>query len=223
LVSQAVTAEVVLFDFDGTLVDPRDGLLDSFVHGLAAVGVAVDDKHDLEPLVGPPIHYGFHTYLGLTEPSLSVAVAAFREYLGTVGVLQYAPYPGIVDLLDHLVDTGRVVGLVTSKPLPFVELVIAHVGLAVEFAVISAASLDGSVAEKVELVERALRLLRVPAESAVMVGDREFDILGAEANGVQSIGVLWGYGSRAELEAAGADLLVESVAELRDMLLATPS
>ncbi len=214
---------MVLFDFDGTLVDPRDGLLDSFVHGLAAVGVAVDDRTSLKPLIGPPIRHGLSTYLGLTEPSLSVAVAAFRDYLATKGVLEYAPYDGIVDVLDELVAAGHVVAVVTSKALPFVELVIEHVGLRTEFGAIAAASLDGSFAEKADLVALALRELRVDAADAVMVGDREFDIIGARANDVRSIGVLWGYGSLGELEAAGADVVVEDVAALRDVLLANPS
>jgi phosphoglycolate phosphatase len=218
-----VSARVVLFDFDGTLVDPHDGLLDSFVHGLAAVGVTVDDKRGLEVLIGPPIRHGFATYLGLTEPSLSVAVEAFRDYLGTRGVLEYAPYDGIIDLLDDLVAADRVVGIVTSKALPFVELVIDHIGLETEFATISAASLDGSVAEKADLLERALRALLVDSTEAVMIGDREFDIIGARAHDVRSIGVLWGYGSRDELEEAGADVVVEDIAALRDVLLANPS
>jgi phosphoglycolate phosphatase len=214
-----VGPRVVLFDLDGTLVDPRDGLLDSFVHGLAAVGVTIDDRASLEPLIGPPLRHGFATYLGLTEPSLSVAVAAFRDHLGTKGVLEYAPYDGIVDLLDDLEAAGCVLALVTSKALPFVELVIEHVGLATDFAAVAAASLDGSVANKAELVEKALRDLQVDAKHAVMVGDREFDVIGARANDVRSVGVLWGYGSRSELDAAGADVVVESVEALRAVLL----
>ena len=213
----------VLFDFDGTLVDPRDGLLDSFVHGLSAVGVAVPDKTALEPLVGPPIHYGFSAYLGLTEPSLSVAVEAFREYLGTKAVLEYEPYEGITELLDLLHAEGRALALVTSKPLPFVELVIEHTGLDVEFAVVAAASLDGSLAEKADLVRMALDGLRVDPDDAVMVGDRQFDVIGARANDVASVGVLWGFGSRAELEAAGADALADDVAALQAMLVGEPA
>jgi phosphoglycolate phosphatase len=209
----------VLLDFDGTLVDPRDGLLDSFVHGLAAVGVSVDDKTSLEPLIGPPIRYGFHTYLGLTEPSLSVAVAAFREHLGTNGVLEYQLFDGITGLLDELVDEGRTLAIVTSKALPFVEQIMAHLDMTIDFSVIVAASLDGSLVEKADLVERALRQVRAEPGDAVMVGDREFDIIGAKANDVSSIGVLWGYGSRAELEAAGADAIAEDVDALRELLL----
>lgn len=213
----------VFFDFDGTLVDPRDGLLDSFVHGLAAVGVTVDDKTSLESLIGPPIRYGFSTYLGLAEPSLSVAVAAFRDYLGAKGVLEYQPYDGIIDLLDDLLADGVTLALVTSKSLPFVELIIEHVELKIEFAAVVAGSLGASPSEKVALVEQALRELHVSASDTVMIGDREFDILGAKANDVRSIGVLWGYGSRRELEEAGADVIVGEVAELRDLLLVSPS
>ncbi len=214
----------VLLDFDGTLVDPRDGLLDSFVHGLAAVGVTVDDKTSLEPLIGPPIQYGFSTYLGLSEPSLSVAVAAFRDYLGSKGVLEYRPYDGIIELLDDLLADGATLALVTSKSLPFVELIIDHLEMKIEFGAVVAGSLGASPSEKVALVEQALRELHVPAADAVMVGDREFDILGAKANGVRSIGVLWGYGSRGELEVAGADRIVDDVAALREILLpANPS
>jgi phosphoglycolate phosphatase len=209
----------VLLDFDGTVVDPREGLLDSFVHGLAAVGVTIDDKRTLEVLIGPPIRHGFHTYLGLTEPSLGVAVEAFRRYLGTKGVLEYRPYDGIVSLLDDLTASGTTLALVTSKPLPFVEQIVHHVGLAVDFAAIVAASLDGSVAEKDQLVGQALRQLGTDADDAVMIGDREFDIFGARAHGVRSIGVLWGYGSRAELEAAGADAIAADMDDLRALLL----
>lgn len=214
-----MTADAVLLDFDGTLVDPRDGLLDSFVHGLAAVGVAVDDKRSLEPLIGPPIRYGFNTYLGLAEPSLSVAVAAFREYLGTEGVLEYRLFDGVTELLDDLLAAGRTLALVTSKSLPFVELIVDHLDMQTEFAAVVGGTGGSSSSEKVQLVEQALRLLRVRGADAVMVGDREFDILGAKANEVLSIGVLWGYGSRAELEEAGADMVVESVDDLRDALL----
>lgn len=201
------------------MVDPRDGLLDSFVHGLAAVGVSVEDKTTLEPLIGPPIRHGFSTYLGLAEPSLSVAVEAFRHYLGTEGVLEYAPYVGIVDLLDDLRAKGTPLAMVTSKPLPFVEQIVDHLGLTIDFAAIVTASLDGAIAEKAQLVEIALRQLRIEPGDAVMVGDREYDIIGAKANDVWSIGVLWGYGSRAELEAAAADAIVEDVDALRALLL----
>lgn len=209
----------VFFDFDGTVVDPRDGLIDSFVHGLRAVGVQVDDPSTLEALIGPPIRHGFSTYLGLTEPSLGVAVEAFRDHLGRHGVLEYEPYAGMVELLDDLTAAGVTLALVTSKPRPFVELVIQHTGLDVELAAIVAASLDGSLADKHDLVAAALAELRLRADDVVMVGDRDLDVLGARANGVRSVGVLWGYGSRGELEAAGADDVVADVASLRAVLL----
>jgi phosphoglycolate phosphatase len=214
-----VSPSAVFFDFDGTIVDPRDGLLDSFVHGLAAVGVEVDDPSSLEPLIGPPIRFGFSTYLGLTEPSLSVAVEAFRHHLGTKGVLEYQPYDGMVELLDDLRASGRVLALVTSKPLPFVELVVEHTRLDIDFATIAAASLDGSLAEKHDLVQLALGRLGVDPRDATMVGDREYDVIGARASSVRAIGVLWGYGSRAELEAAGADAIAADVDALRALLL----
>lgn len=209
----------VLFDLDGTLVDPKQGLLDSFVHGLAAVGVKVDDPSTLEVLIGPPLHYGLTTYLGLTEPSLSVAVEAFRHHLGTQGVLEYEPYPGIPDLLAELQAGGAGLAVVTSKAAPFAELVLDHVGLRSSFAVVSAASLSGTDVDKDQLVHRALQALRAESASAVVVGDREFDIFGARAHDTTAIGVTWGYGDRAELEAAGADHVVDSVDELRALLL----
>ena len=121
--------------------------------------MTVDDKTSLEPLIGPPIRYGFSTYLGLAEPSLSVAVAAFRDYLGTKGVLEYQPYDGIVELLDDLLDDGATLALVTSKSLPFVELIIDHLEMKIDFAAVVAGSLGASPSEKVALVEQALREL----------------------------------------------------------------
>lgn len=212
------TSSAVFFDLDGTLVDPRRGLIDSFVRGLAAVGVTVDDPTSLEVLVGPPIRYGLSIYLGLTEPSLSVAIEAFREHLGTTGVLEYEVHAGIPELLGALRDAGRRLAVVTSKSEPFAELVLDHVQLRDRIDLLSADSLTASGAEKDVLVERALRILG-PGVEATMVGDREFDVLGARAHGMRAIGVTWGFGSRSELESAGADHVVDTVDELRELLL----
>jgi phosphoglycolate phosphatase len=213
-----VQRSAVVFDLDGTLADPSVALVDSFVHGLAAVGMVVEDRESLHVLVGPPLHHGLATYLGLTEPSLSVAVEAFRDYLGSRGLFEYTAYPGVVELVGQLRAAGIALGIATSKPARFAVPVLDHIGLTEHFGTVQTAPLEGAEPAKDQLVADALAALAVDASAAVVVGDRDYDILAGRAVGARTIGVAWGYGSTEELAAAGADQLVGSVDELGALL-----
>ncbi|WP_208028161.1 HAD-IA family hydrolase [Rhabdothermincola sediminis] len=213
----------VLFDLDGTLTDPREGLLNGLERALATIGMTVEDRDSLDILIGPPAHDGFARYLGLTEPSLSVAVAAYREYVAERGAFENRVIDGVPELLAELTGAGASLAVATSKPTPTAMTVLDHFGLTSWFAFVAGADYTGDRQTKRDVIEHALRELRVRSpEGVVMVGDREHDVIAARHLGVASIGVLWGYGPRSELEDAGADHVVETVAELRELLLSRP-
>lgn len=213
----------VLFDLDGTLTDPREGLLNGFEHALTTIGVTVEDRDSLEVLIGPPVHDGFARYLGLTEPSLSVAAAAYREYVMETGAYENRVIDGISELLAELAESGLSLAVATSKPTPTAMIVLDHFGLTPRFTFVAGADYDGTRHTKRDVIEHALEELGLTSPTGVvMVGDREHDVIGARYLGMDSIGVLWGYGSRGELEEAGADHVVETVGELRELLLSLP-
>lgn len=210
---------VVLFDLDGTLTDPRTGMRAAFSHGLAAVGIDLPADEGLDPLIGPPAQDGLASRFGLTEPSLSVAVAAFRDYLWERGAYENEVIPGVPELLADLAAGGVPVGVATSKPTALATVVLEHFGLLASIAFVGGAEPDGSRRHKRDVIVHALDGLGVTARPDVaMVGDREHDVIGAHATGLTSIGVLWGFGSRRELEQAGADAVVATVDELRARL-----
>jgi phosphoglycolate phosphatase len=210
----------VLFDLDGTLTDPRIGMRAAFAHGLAAVGITVPADASLDPLIGPPVQDGLATRFGLTEPSLSVAVAAFRAYLWERGAYESEPVAGMAALVADLAGAGTRVGVATSKPTDLATVVLDHFDLLDAIAFVGGAEPDGSRRHKRDVIVHALDGLGVPAGPEVaMVGDREHDMVGARLTGLTALGVLWGFGTRDELVEAGADAIAATVDELRTHLL----
>ncbi|MEJ5254373.1 MAG: HAD-IA family hydrolase [Acidimicrobiales bacterium] len=213
----------VLFDLDGTLTDPREGLLKGFEHALGTIGMTVDDRDSLEVLIGPPVHEGFARYLGLTEPSLSVATAAYRQYVLERGAYENRVIDGVPELLAELSEAGLSLAVATAKPTATAMVVLDHFELTPWFAVVAGADYEGTRHTKRDVIEHALAELGLRSGAGVvMVGDRDHDVIGARHVGVDSIGVLWGYGPRGELEEAGADHLVGTVDKLRELLLSPP-
>jgi phosphoglycolate phosphatase len=212
-------ARIALFDLDGTLTDPAAGITRSLAHAFAAVGHPTPGERVLRSLIGPPLVDAFGA-LGLDDSEVERAITAYRERYVRVGLYENELVPGIDELLHELVTEGFRLAVATSKPEPFARTIVEHFGLVDSFAVVAGATLDPSRRHKDEVVLHALEHLGLPdPRTVVMVGDREHDVFGAAAHGVDTIGVLWGYGSRAELEAAGARVIVDSVAGLRDELL----
>jgi phosphoglycolate phosphatase len=210
----------VLFDLDGTLTDPRVGMRAAFAHGLAAVGITVAADASLDSLIGPPAQDGLSLRFGLVEPTLSVAVAAFRAYLWERGAYENEPIPGMPELVAEVAGSGVRVGVATSKPTNLATVILDHFDLldAIEF--VGGAEPDGSRRHKRDVIVHALDGLGVPAGPHVaMVGDREHDVIGARLTGLTAVGVLWGFGTRDELVDAGADAVAATVDELRAHLL----
>jgi len=211
---------VVLFDLDGTLTDSGPGITAAASAALAQLGIDVPPER-LAHFVGPPLDETFREFYGLSPERTAEAIGAFRAYYDRQGWRENAVYPGIPALLRALKAAGCTLLVATSKPEHFALRILTHFGLADCFDLICGAPPDDPQGMKKPTVLReALRRAGVSALSeAVMVGDRKYDVAGAHAVGLAAVGVLYGYGSRAELEAAGADALAERVADLRALLI----
>lgn len=214
--------KVILFDLDGTLTDPGVGITNSVMYALEKYGITVSDKSELYKFIGPPLMQSFEKYYGFDQNKAERAVALYREYFQDRGIFENEIYDGIQQLLDALKVQGKVIGLATSKPEIYAKQILEHFGLDGYFDFISGSMLNGERTDKGEVIAWAIQLLgekqRYTLEEIVMIGDREHDVIGARKNGLASIGVLFGYGSREELTWAGADAVVSSVCELAEML-----
>ncbi len=209
----------VLFDLDGTLTDPKEGITKSAAHALRYFGIDAAPE-TLTSFIGPPLSETFGERYGLNDEQITVAVQKFREYFEPRGWLENVPYPGIEKTLERLQNAGLRLILATSKPEKFAKRIMERFDLAKYFTLLCGAPMDEKKAGKAAVVERALREAVITDISrAVMVGDRRHDVEGAGANGLPTVGVLWGYGTRDELETAGAKYIVRDLAELETILL----
>ena len=207
-----------LFDLDGTLTDPKEGITRSAAHALRHFGIQAD-PNNLTFFIGPPLYESFERF-GIPEDRMEEAIAAFREYFEPRGWMENVPYPGIEGTLERLQGAGISLILATSKPEKFAKRIMERFDLAKYFTLLCGAPMDERRAAKSAVVARALREAGVADPSqALMVGDRRHDVEGARANGLATVGVLWGYGTREELEAAGAKYLAEDLAQMEEILL----
>lgn len=210
--------KTVLFDLDGTLTDSAPGITNSVSRALAHFGIQ-EEPQNLLRFIGPPLNESLPEYYGFTSEQTVKAVEVFREYFVEKGWLENAPYPGIPELLRDLKAAGLQLMVATSKPEVQAVRILKHFGLAEHFDHICGAPAgneDG--ARKASVIREALRCAEDPS-SVVMVGDRRHDVEGAEENGLPCIGVLYGYGSREELSAAGASFIAENLEALKKLLL----
>ncbi|MBQ2847177.1 MAG: HAD family hydrolase [Clostridia bacterium] len=206
---------VVLFDLDGTLTDPGIGITNSVMHALKKYGIEVEDRAELYKFVGPPLIDSFERYYGFSHDEAVKSVAYYREYYRDKGMFENSVYDGIEDLLKRLCEKGKNIILATSKPEPFAKEILRHFDLEKYFFFAAGSTMDETRTNKADVIEYALsECLITDKTSVVMVGDREHDIIGAKKNGIDSIGVLFGYGSREELESAGATYIAETVEDI---------
>jgi phosphoglycolate phosphatase len=203
---------VVVFDIDGTLLDSASGIVAGFQHALRSVGFEPPDQQVLRSDLGPPVGQVF-TALGLPTADLATAVLAYRTFYLERGLQQSAPYAGVLELLDTLRTSGVTLATATAKRTEVARAIVAHHGLDSYFAVVNGT--DDQRHTKTATLAHTLELLgNPPRESVVMVGDRHSDVTAGVDCGVLAVGVTWGYGSRAELEATGARLIDQPAALL---------
>ncbi len=211
--------DVLLFDLDGTLTDPKVGITRSVQYALGKLGIAVEDPDTLTAYIGPPLRTAFRDQHGLSEPESFPALDYYREYYERCGMLENREYPGVSHLLGRLRDAGRSLLVVTSKPHVYAEQILAHFDLARYFAAIEGSEMDQTRSDKAELIEFVLNKHRLAKASTVMIGDRMHDVVGAVRNGLDSIAVGYGYGSREELTASRPTHYAETLADLARLLL----
>ncbi len=202
----------LLLDLDGTLTDPGVGITRCVQYALSALDRPIPPT--LTWCVGPPLRDTFAELLGGSDPEmLDRAIGLYRERFTSVGMFENAVYPGVVVGLRELVSAGHHLRVVTSKPHVYARRILDHFGLSDAFVSIHGSELSGEFADKAELIRHVLSTEQF-GDRPHMVGDRRHDIEAAHANDLPGVGVLWGYGSRGELEAAGADTLMESMEQL---------
>lgn len=208
----------ILFDLDGTLTDPKEGITKSVEYALDKFGITVEHPDLLLPYIGPPLYDSFIEIQGFTAEKAAQAVEYYRERYRTLGMFENAVIPGIPELLDELQAKGFNLYVATSKPTVFAEEIIRHYGLDSYFRHVAGSNLDGTRSKKKEVIQYVLDTNHIPPETALMIGDREHDIIGAKACGVASIGVMIGYGSEAELQSAGADHIAYNVKDVGNII-----
>ena len=217
----------ILFDLDGTLTDPKEGICGSVRHALERSGIEPPEIDALTPFIGPPLKDSFMEFYSMDSDAADAAVAYYRERFSVTGWKENEVYPGMESLLKELASSGVSLALASSKPTVFVEKILKHFRLYKYFKVIVGSGLDGSLGTKQEVVDEALKQLygHVPAKDdpallkTAMVGDRRFDMEAAAKAGIDGIAVSYGYAPPGELAACGADAIAGSVLELRELLL----
>ena len=212
-----------LFDLDGTLTDPKEGITTCVQYALHSLGIEEPDLDRLESFIGPPLKDSFMEFYGMDEEQAQAAVKKYRERFNDKGLYENEIYPGIAPMLQMLSEKGFRLAVASSKPTVFVEKILEHFGIRQYFKVVVGSELDGSRTSKDQVVMEALRQLfgakPILYHEVYMIGDRRFDVEGARAMKVESVGVTYGYGGMEELREAHADYIVESVEELREFLL----
>lgn len=211
---------IILFDLDGTLTDSKEGIVNSVRYALRQMGAPIPSEQELLRFIGPPLVDSFRTCCGFDDERAWEAVRCYREYFSEKGLMENAPYAGVKEMLARLAAAGARMSIATSKPTLYAKRIARGFGFADRFDHIVGSNLDGTRVDKGEVIQCAMGEYPDAApDDFVMVGDRKHDMMGAARWDVSAIGVLYGYGSREELEACRPAKLVESVRELEDALL----
>jgi phosphoglycolate phosphatase len=203
----------IYFDLDGTLTDPKPGITGSIQYALKKLGLAVPSQDELTWCIGPPLHASLKSLTG-TDALADQALLLYRERFSEVGLFENTPYQGIHDTLATVAATGARMFVATSKPAVYASRIVEHFGLKPYFERVFGSELDGTRVDKRDLLRYALDEAKVDPASAIMIGDRSHDVIGARTNGMTAIGVLYGYGSEAELRDAGAHHICAAHPEL---------
>lgn len=204
--------KTILFDLDGTLTDSGEGIMNCAKLALDHYGIEVSDFHNLRVFVGPPLHETFVKF-GVPQEEAENAIKIYRSRYLTVGKFENFPYPGIEDLLKKLKSEGHRLYVATSKPETTSVEILEHFGLAQYFDMICGATMDKSRSSKASVIAYVLENCENP-ENLIMVGDTAFDVLGAKAHGIPTVGVSWGYGENEDMEKAGAVAIAYTMDEL---------
>ena len=212
--------EHIFFDLDGTLTDPALGITNAIIYARKKWGLDPGKNEDYYKFIGPPMPKSFETYWGMSREESIRFLSYYREYYTDTGLFENAPYPGMAETLQSLSDAGAKLYVATSKPTNMSVRILEKFDLEKYFVTISGSDPSQPDSTKADVIRAARDKFGVEMARAVMVGDRSYDVAGAHECAIPCVGVLYGYGSREELTAAGADYIAETVADLGRILLA---
>ena len=210
--------EHIFFDLDGTLTDPALGITNAIIYARKKWGLDPGVNRDYYKFIGPPMPRSYEEFWGFSPEDARRFLDTYREYFGTIVLFENEVYPGIPELLAALKDAGCKLYVATTKPTGFSEQIVERFGIAPYFEIVSG-SIPSGDNTKADVICVARDACGVDMTSAIMVGDRLFDVEGAHACGIPCVGVTYGYGGREELQSAGADFIVDTVEQLRAILL----
>jgi len=211
--------DLILFDLDGTLTDSAPGIFGSVKETLLRMKFPIPEPEELRRFIGPPLWYSFVNFCGMTDEQANQAVEYYRETYNVSGAFKNLPYPHVFELLDALKDAGATLGVATSKPDDITYRVLEYFKLSPYFTYVAAPDESEHSGQKSILINSALRDCRVSASRTVMIGDTHFDAVGAREAGTSFIGVLYGFGTQAEMEAEGGKVFAHDFTELKNLLL----
>ncbi|MDR3595695.1 HAD family hydrolase [Clostridium sp.] len=212
--------EYILFDLDGTLTDSGEGITKSVQYALKSFGIIVDDIKELNKFVGPPLRDSFKMFYNLSDEQAELGIKRYREYYADKGIYENSLYDGIVELLETLKKYNKKIVLATSKPEVYAKQILKYFNIDKYFSFVAGADFEETRVKKGDVIKYALEEAKISDLSkAVMVGDREHDIIGAKENNIKSIGVLYGFGDVIELTQARADYIAKNTSELLNILL----
>lgn len=211
----------ILFDLDGTVTNPEEGITKSFAYALEHMGIHVENRTELRKVIGPPLLVSFDEFYHFTKEQALVATAKYRERYSDVGWAENEVYDGVEEMLKTLSGAGVKLILATSKPERYAVKIMEHFGLSQYFTMLCGADdYATNRSTKEEVVRYALEQNGITdIGEVIMVGDRKYDVVGAAAVGIKTIGVLYGFGDEKELSEAGAIHLVKTPQELTQYLL----
>lgn len=216
--------DYLFFDLDGTLTDPAQGITNSFIHALKYFGIEIPSYEKLCSFIGPPLVDTFKTQFGFSDEEAAEGVKKYREYFAVKGLLENTVYPGIPELLATLKQNDKKLVVATSKPEEYSIKIIEHFGLSQYFENVCGSLMDETRSKKDEVIEYAIERNHITDRSKIlMIGDRKHDMLGAKKCGIAACGILFGYGSREELQTNGADMIAGTVKDLELLLTGLPN
>lgn len=216
-----MTYQLLLFDLDGTLTDPKEGITKSVAYALKHFGIEVD-PNELTAFIGPPLKDSFMQYYHFDEAQAMEAISKYRERFSEIGIFENKVLPGIYEMLQAVVASGKTLALATSKPEIFARRILEKYELDMYFTYIVGSEIDETRTKKSEVIEEVLKQAQISGEGlkhCLMIGDRKHDVEGAKACQLDSLGVEFGYAEKGELQRAGANYIVNTVKELQDFLV----
>lgn len=214
--------KIAIFDLDGTITDSGSGIINSIRYALEKYGLPVPEEKVLRTFIGPPLKEQFQAVCGLNEEESARMVDAYREYYTEKGIFENSVYSGVPEMLERLKESGARILMATAKPEKFARRIAEHFDFAKYFEFIGGACMDGRRTDKYEVIEYVIDQCGISEEErkrAIMIGDRSHDMIGAGKAGLHSLGILYGYGDRGELEAADAEMIAETPEEVCELIL----